>query len=132
LQVITPRIPHIRTPALALAGLATLLLPCGRQCYADLADLADLGERGLSGRASYALPRGGRRGGVVLRLDGGMGAALLGRLIVQATELECVDYRDGDPLNLTRDNLIKRPLHRRVVVDAQRARARAGLASLPA
>lgn len=119
---------HIRTPSVAHAGLVALLLPCGRECIADLADLQELGARGLSGRTYFAQPRGGRRGGVVLNLDGGLGAALLGRLIIQATELETVDYEDGDPLNLTRANLRKSQRQRRVVVDRERARARAGLA----
>ncbi len=119
---------HIRTPAVVHAGLVALLLPCGRECIADLADLQELAARGLGGRAYFAQPRGGRRGGVVLSLDGGLGAALLGRLIVQATELETLDYGDGDPLNLTRANLSKSKQPRRVVVDRERARTRAGLA----
>lgn len=63
----------------------------------------------------------------MLRLDGNLGAALRGRMIVQVTEIEAVDYQDSEPLNLTRDNPIKRPRHRRVVADAERARVRAGL-----
>lgn len=125
-----PDLQHIRTPVVALEGLVALLLPCGRECIADLSDLQALGERGLSGRAHFARERGGRRGGVMLALDGGLGTALLGRLIVSATERETVHYRDGDPLNLTRENLVKIQGRRRVVVDREKARARAGLSEI--
>lgn len=125
-----PDLLHIRTPMVALEGLVALLLPCGRECIADLSDLQALGERGLSGQAHFARERGGRRDGVMLALDGGLGTALLGRLIVGATERETVHYRDGDPLNLTRENLVRVPGRRRVVVDREKARARAGLSEI--
>lgn len=128
---VNPLLRHIRTPSATLGGLAALLLPCGLECIADLADLQELGRRGLSGRVHFAPSRGGRRGGVVIKLDGGMGAPLLGRLIVGATDLETLRYLDGDPLNLTRENLTTVPSFRRVVVDAERARMRAGVGNRP-